>query len=188
MSHVRVSPPLVLSVMALVVAVGGVALASGSPSTKVIHACKNRRTGALRIGIKCGRHERSVISWNKAGQAGPQGIQGQTGPAGPGVKTIGGTLNSDGTVRNGSGFTSAHPSVGVYSISFPVGTWTGSMTTGPTMTVTPLGIQGAVVVPVIASELVRADGSATLTIDLSSTVGSLTLHDNALKFIVVQEQ
>lgn len=189
MFRVRVSPPLVVSVIALVVAVGGVALAAGSPSTKVIHACKNRRTGALRIGTKCKRHERSVISWNKAGQVGPQGIQGQTGPAGPGVKTIGGTVASDGTVRNGSGFTSSRTGTGTYTVSFPAGTWTVNATTVPTLTVTPLGANGGVVVvPIVGSENALSDGSATFTIALSSTVGSLTLHDNAFKFIAVQEQ
>jgi hypothetical protein len=188
MFRVRFSPSLVVSVIALIVAVGGVALAASSPSTKVIHACKNRRTGALRIAIKCKRHERSVISWNQAGQVGPQGIQGQTGPAGPGVKTIGGTLNIDGTVRNGSGFTSSRTGTGTYTISFPAGTWTANATTVPTITVTPLINGGLVVVPVIAGENASADGSATFTIALSSTVGSLTVHDSPFKFIAVQEQ
>jgi hypothetical protein len=190
MFRVRVSLPLVVSVIALVAAVGGVALASSSPSTKVIHACKNKRTGALRIGTKCKRHERSVISWNQAGQVGPQGIQGQTGPAGPGVKTIGGTLNVDGTVRNGSGFTASHTGTGTYTISFPAGTWTVNATTVPTMTVTPFGANGGVVVvPIVASVNALSDGSATFTIVLSSSVGGApTPHDNGLKFIAVQEQ
>ena len=188
MFRVRLSPSLVVSVVALVVAAGGAALAASSPSTKVIHACKNRRTGTLRIGTKCRHHERSVISWNQAGQVGPMGLQGQTGPAGPGVKTIGGTIASDGTVRNGSGFTSSRTGTGAYTISFPAGTWTVNATTVPTLTVTPLGINGAVVVPIVASENALSDGSATLTIDLSSTAGSLTPHDNAFKFIAVQEQ
>jgi hypothetical protein len=188
--RVRFSPSLIVSVIAVVVAVGGVALAAGSTSTKVIHSCKNKQTGALRIATKCSKHERSVISWNKAGQVGPQGIQGQTGPAGPGAKTIGGTVNSDGTVRNGSGFTTSRTGAGTYTISFSAGTWTASATTGPTMTVTPLGANGGVVsVPIVASENAASDGSATFTIVLSSTVGGpATPHDNAFKFIAVQEQ
>jgi hypothetical protein len=186
--RVRFSPSLVVSLAALALAAGGAAMAASSTSTQVIHACKNKKTGALRIATKCSRHERIVISWNQAGQVGPQGIQGQTGPAGPGVKTIGGTLNSDGTVRNGSGFTSSRTGTGTYTISFPAGTWTVNATTIPTISVTPQINAGVIVVPVVAGENALTDGSATVTIDLSSTVGSLTLHDSAFKFIAVQEQ
>ncbi|HKO28672.1 MAG TPA: hypothetical protein VJU80_14530, partial [Solirubrobacteraceae bacterium] len=91
---------------------------------------------------------------------------------------------------NGSGFTTTHPSTGTYTISFPPGTWTVGATTVPTLTVTPFGANGGVVVvPLVASVNALSDGSATFTIVLSSTVGGApTPHDNALKFIAVQEQ
>jgi len=71
-----------LGLTALVLVVmSGVALASGSSGGGTIHACVNKRTGAVRVvslqsGAKCKTSERT-LSWNS------QGIEGATGAAGP---------------------------------------------------------------------------------------------------------
>jgi hypothetical protein len=195
----RLSPAFAVSVVALVVAAGGAAFAA---SSNTIHACKNKKTGAFSVAKTCPTGTRSTISWNQRGPAGPTGATGATGapgatgatgatgpmgpmgPAGPGVKTIGGAVLANGTVAAGSGFTVTRTGTGTYTITFPAGTWNGR--TGPVMTVTGFGINGAVVDPVIASEVAGADGSATFNIILSDTLPGETNHDNPFEFIAVQ--
>jgi hypothetical protein len=92
------SPAMAIAFVALLVASGGLALAA-SPSSPVVRACANKRSGALRLASKCRRGERST-SWNQtgvqgpaglagaagtAGTAGPQGPKGETGPAGSAI-------------------------------------------------------------------------------------------------------
>jgi hypothetical protein len=61
----------------LLAACGGLALAA-TPSSPVIKACANKRSGALRIARRC-RHGERFVSWNVQG---PQGNRGFTGPRG----------------------------------------------------------------------------------------------------------
>jgi hypothetical protein len=69
----------------LAVAAGGVMFGAGglafaaSGSGNVIHACANKKTGALRLAATCKRNERRVL-WQVHG---PQGLQGATGARGP---------------------------------------------------------------------------------------------------------
>jgi hypothetical protein len=76
-----------LLVMALLLLGGSVAYAAIPDSQGVIHACRNAKSGALRVidtdkGQTCGKDE-AALSWN---QTGPQGPAGPAGPAGtPGV-------------------------------------------------------------------------------------------------------
>jgi hypothetical protein len=77
--------------VALVLAVGGFAVAATPQQTRVIHGCYLKKDGSLRIvtaGKKCRRTE-TRISWNRqglrgiAGARGSQGPQGIAGAAGP---------------------------------------------------------------------------------------------------------
>jgi hypothetical protein len=115
-------------------------------------------------------------------------VQGRTGPwtwaAGPGVKTIAGIISATGTVDNGSGFTASQTGTGAYTITFPAGTWNG--TTAPVMTITPFGINGGVVDPVVLSLGYTANGSATFNIILSNTTPGETNQNNAFMFIAAQ--
>jgi hypothetical protein len=78
--HTSVPTPFVgVAVTVLVVALGGIALASGSGGK--IHACAQKKTGALRLAGKCRHGERSV-TWSQAGPAGATGATGGPGPAG----------------------------------------------------------------------------------------------------------
>jgi hypothetical protein len=61
----------------LLVACGGLALAA-TPSSPVIKACANKRTGAVRIARRCHRGER-FVSWNVQGPQGNRGFSGSKG-------------------------------------------------------------------------------------------------------------
>ncbi|MCW2917284.1 MAG: hypothetical protein JWN52_5352 [Actinomycetia bacterium] len=83
------STPRTASVVAAatVLLVGGgivYAGASSSSTASVIHACKKKSTGALRViaaGHSCAGGE-TALQWNTKGPAGPRGPVGKTGPAG----------------------------------------------------------------------------------------------------------
>jgi hypothetical protein len=69
----------------LAVAVGSATTGHRAPSATVIHACKHRVHGLVRIvgePSRCRRNE-EAISWNAVGPQGPQGDPGPAGPAGP---------------------------------------------------------------------------------------------------------
>jgi hypothetical protein len=78
------------AVVALVMAVGTVAVAAIPDARGVIHACRNKQTGTLRVidsesRQRCTKHEQA-LNWNQTGRrgrTGPQGPQGPQGPAGP---------------------------------------------------------------------------------------------------------
>lgn len=93
------SPALVVSLVALVLAAGGVAWAAIPDTAGTFHGCVDVRTGALRVidparndvagnCLTRGEHKETAISWNQtgpqgpAGPAGAQGLAGAQGPAG----------------------------------------------------------------------------------------------------------
>ncbi|HME03002.1 MAG TPA: hypothetical protein VKG38_08220, partial [Solirubrobacteraceae bacterium] len=93
MSSLLPSPAMAVAVAALLVACGGLAVAA-SPSSPVVRACANKKTGVLRLASKCRKGERAV-SWNKEGLPGPQGLTGATGTTGAtGAKGETGTVNT----------------------------------------------------------------------------------------------
>ena len=70
--HVKASPATVIALVALVVAVAGVAYATIPDSTGTIHACYQKRSGDLRVvrsADDCRSSERA-LSWNQQGPAG----------------------------------------------------------------------------------------------------------------------
>ena len=109
----RPSPAFVVSVIALVAALGGGAYATirGIPDAKgVFHGCVNNKTGVLRV-VKSANscsHRRVIrragerivipgelaIAWNDTGPQGPPGLQGR-----PGTNGTNGTNGADGTAR-----------------------------------------------------------------------------------------
>jgi hypothetical protein len=82
------SPVLVVSLIALVAAVGGLAIAAVPDSRGRIAACYAKTSGKLRLlvkGSKCARGER-MVRWNQRGPAGAAGAPGQPGtPGQPGA-------------------------------------------------------------------------------------------------------
>ncbi len=71
---------LVLALVAVVAAGGGLAFAA-TTGVNTLHACANKKTGALRLASKCKKRERAV-SWNIQGQRGFPGLRGSQGPRG----------------------------------------------------------------------------------------------------------
>ena len=103
------SPAMVVALLALVAAMGGLAIAANqSATTQKIRACYSKKTGDLRIvkGTQRCRRNEQALRWNKrgrrgvAGPAGTKGDQGEQGPkgdpgapAGFGGETAGGVLS-----------------------------------------------------------------------------------------------
>jgi hypothetical protein len=97
----RPTPALVVSIVALVMALGGAAYATIPDARGIVHGCYKRSSGgvfapprgSLRVidtakGQGCRKNE-TALNWNQTGQRGPQGPQGPkgdtgaTGPQGP---------------------------------------------------------------------------------------------------------
>jgi hypothetical protein len=185
----RRTPKLLLAaaVAALLALVGGVAYATIPDSEGVVHACYSKSGGGLRVidatVVGCKASETS-LTWNQQGPAGPEGPAGQigppgpAGPPGPGVKTIGGLVWIDGTVSLGTGYSSSKTATGDYEIVFPPGTWSSL----PVVVVSPFGLPGAFPVAEVGSLTSPGDGSATVHVLTSSSVGTWTPQDVAFFF------
>src|SRR5690242_6490158 len=87
-SH-RPSPGAAFGLAAVLVALGGVALAAIPDSDGTIHACYQKRSGALRVVESTGdcRAGERAIDWNQRGPTGATGPQGATGES-SGVKVL----------------------------------------------------------------------------------------------------
>jgi hypothetical protein len=92
-----------VAVVAALAAGGGWAL--GASRSGVIHACANKRTGALRLARKCKRRREGAVVWNTqgprglTGQPGPKGQTGAQGQAGANGATLGLNDFNDGPVN-----------------------------------------------------------------------------------------
>lgn len=78
------SPSMAIALLALVVAVGGVAVASIPSADGAIEGCYDNSTGALRVidpaaGGTC-RGGETALTWNQKGPQGPPGPQGDPAP------------------------------------------------------------------------------------------------------------
>jgi hypothetical protein len=94
----RPSPAMTVAVIALLVAVGGVAVASIPGPGGTIKACYAKRTGALRVidsAKRCSSRRERTLAWNQRGPAGTQGIQGPAGTQG--IQGAAGSAGSPGT-------------------------------------------------------------------------------------------
>src|SRR3954451_3970427 len=78
------SPALVVSLIALVVALGGFAIAAVPDSRGRIAACYAKKGGTLRLLLKGSRWRGSerLVRWNQQGPTGARGEPGQPGAAG----------------------------------------------------------------------------------------------------------
>ena len=85
---VRLSPgriALILTAALLAALCLSASLGAATSQARVIYACKNKRTGVLRVVSRhrrCRRNE-SRLSWGKSGKRGKRGKTGQTGKQGP---------------------------------------------------------------------------------------------------------
>ena len=105
---------------------GGWALAAGSAA--VLHACANKRTGALRLAARCNAKYERGVSWNVQGTPGTPGPAGQNGSNGrngsnganglPGSARAFGHVAADGTLTHSLSASVRHSSgTGIYCIS-----------------------------------------------------------------------
>jgi hypothetical protein len=78
---------MVVALIALVVAVGGVAFATIPDSQGTIHGCYLKANGSLRVAESASdcRSSELPIQWNQTGPTGPTGLQ---GPPGSGGQTV----------------------------------------------------------------------------------------------------
>jgi hypothetical protein len=101
-----------------------------------------------------------------------------------GAKTVAGIVNPDGSVAAGSGFSVTRNAAGDYTITIPAGTFNGVVP--PAITVTPWGLDGHFPAADIDNEGAAGDGSATIRILISSSVGATNNVDNGFEFIAIQ--
>jgi hypothetical protein len=76
------SPAMIVALLSLLVAVGGVAVASIPGPSGVITACYSKSSGTLRVidsKKTCSKKRERTLRWNQQGPRGLQGFQGQPG-------------------------------------------------------------------------------------------------------------
>jgi hypothetical protein len=116
------------------------------------------------------------------GATGATGATGPTGPAGAGGKTISGLVTAAGALSAGHGVSAFRLSTGTYLVRFPAGTWSSF----PAVVVSPFGSTASSPVAQVDSVVAPTDGSASVLIVVSSTVGTSTPVDAAFLFIAAE--
>jgi hypothetical protein len=112
--HRRSAAKFTIAAVATIGVLSGAAYATGlAGSAGSIHACANKRTGALRqVGSSkaCRKTERAV-SWNVAGARGPAGARGAVGARGPaGATGLRGATGLQGIAGTNAALALAYPS------------------------------------------------------------------------------
>jgi hypothetical protein len=123
----RPSPALIISIIALIMGMGGFAFAAIPDSSGVLHGCYKKKKGTLRLvsgSSKCKKKSEKSISWNQKGQAGANGAagakgdKGDKGDAGPDAQHA--LVDSNGTIlAQSGGITVSTGTTGVYFVTFP---------------------------------------------------------------------
>jgi hypothetical protein len=112
------------------------------------------------------------------GPAGSSGATGPTGAAGAGGKTISGLVTAGGSLSMGHGVTVVKLNTGTYLLRFPAGTWPSF----PAVVVSPFGSTALSPVAGVDSVIAPTDGSASVLVVVSGTVGTSTPTDAAFMF------
>lgn len=162
-ARTRPSPAFVLAVIALSVALGGVSVAAVGLTTNEV---KGRHIAAGAVSSS------EVANGSLKSRDLSNGVLG-------GVQT--GVVDAAGTSTSNPAVAVTRKGTGNYVLTFKPGTWTGQGRP-LTMTVTPFGVNGAIVNPVVTGAQRGSDGSATFEVVLSSTQPALTPHDNPFMF------
>jgi hypothetical protein len=118
-------------------------------------------------------------STGPTGSAGPTGATGATGAAGAAGTTISGLVTAAGSLSMGQGVSTFKLSTGTYLVRFPAGTWSSF----PAVVVSPFSSTASSPVAQVDSVVAPTDGSASVLIVVSSTVGTSTPVDAAFLFI-----
>ncbi len=94
-----------------------------------------------------------------------------------------GTINANGTVGYGTGFTVAHTGTGQYVVTYPAGT---GFTSLPVVVATPFGLSGHDVTWAVSS-LAGSSGGVKFTLQFYDQVGKhLRPMDNTFMFILME--
>jgi hypothetical protein len=117
----RPSPAMAVAFIALLVAIGGVAVASIPGPGGVIKGCYSKSTGSLRVigsAKSCSRKRERTLSWSQQGPRGLQGVQGLEGSRGlQGAEGLQGAQGNAGPPGNpGAPGAPGAPGVGVNGI------------------------------------------------------------------------
>ncbi len=117
-----------IAYVALFFAVGGggagAAIAATAASSGTVHACVNKKTGALYVASRCSSTERA-LSFNQRGPAGPAGV------------AAFGEVNAGGTVEFQQGMKITQTATGYYTIAITTSSCKNSLEQIPM--VSPLG-------------------------------------------------
>lgn len=114
---VNLSQLLIGAVIGALLAGGGYAIAA-TTANKTIHACINKRSGAVAIKAKCPKGTR-VMTWN---QRGPQGAAGAQGAAGQAASVSVGTVTTSTTSTQAAVTNSGDSSHAVLNFTLPEAT------------------------------------------------------------------
>lgn len=129
----RPSAGTVLGGLALVVAMGGAAVAAVPEGDGTIHGCYDVHNGKLRVVSSAGdcRNQERAISWNQQGPAGPKGDPGPVGPKGDtGAQGPKGDTGATGP-KGDTGATGPKGDVGPQGATGPKGDTGATGATGP---------------------------------------------------------
>jgi hypothetical protein len=92
-----------------------------------------------------------------------------------------GLIDQSGTVDAGTGFTVQHTGTGLYTVTYPTGTFNSF----PVITVTPFGINGHACTAIVSSEG-GTNGGLTFVVQLTDKVNKAKNVDNAFGFTLLE--
>lgn len=164
MIRARTSPALVISAIALFVSLGGAGYAAVSISKNGVKA-QHIAKGAVGTSEVANRSLKAA-DLKAAAVAGVQS----------------GVVDAAGTSTSNPVVTVSKNGTGSYKLTFATGTWSNEGRP-LALTVTPFGINGGVVNPVVTGGQRNADGSAVFDVTLSSTQPAVTPQDNGFMFV-----
>lgn len=93
------------------------------------------------------------------------------------MKTIAGMVGSNGSRTFGAGFSTSRVGTGVYSITFPVGTWPST----PMLVATPFNTAGGAFTATVTGLSLGAGGAAGFTVTIYDAAG--TPADTGFTFV-----
>jgi hypothetical protein len=172
---------MVVAMLALLVALGGVSTAAQINSSPQASAAKKKKVLRGPRGKRGPRGLRGLPG--PVGATGPQGVQGIQGPAGPGAQWA--TVNSAGTIlRQSGGITAAKIQTGGYVVTFPEEVTRHLILVTPSLA-SDLTVRGAAIAGP-CTDFVASCGTATIAKSVSVFTLSTTGTQQDHSFTVAQ--
>lgn len=199
--HVVIAAAVVLSASVL----GGFVWAAIPGDGGLIQGCYDSGGNVKVVAVLPCPKGYTPLAWNQTGPSGPQGVRGpkgdqgdrglpgadgqdgQDGAPGPGLETIAGRVDADGTVLEGTGFTVNHPQLraGRYELSFPA--WPGCPS--PIATFTPerdVVLFDPPTIPAIEKFECDSDGSALVIVQFWAIASPPLAFNIPFDFVAVR--